>query len=93
MTRIAHVSAKLLNGRGVLERVRRVHVEEPAAVGAELLDGDLAGDRPAGDELLGAASTVSAAREAVEVLDHALAHEHDREDERQRQQDRGPWCG
>ena len=55
MTRIAQVSTKLLNGAGVLERVRRVHVEEPAAVRAELLDRDLARGRAAGDELLGAA--------------------------------------
>ena len=40
--------------RGVLERVRGVDVEEAATVGAELLDGDLARDRPAGD-LLGRA--------------------------------------
>ncbi len=37
--------------RGVLERVGGVHVEEAAAVGAELLDRDLARDRPARDLL------------------------------------------
>ena len=39
--------------RRVLERVRGVHVEEPASVGAELLDGDLARGRPERDRLLG----------------------------------------
>ena len=38
--------------RGVLERVRRVHIEEAAAVRAELLDSDLAGDGAAGEDLL-----------------------------------------
>ena len=39
--------------RRVLERVRRVHVEESAAVGAELLDGDLGRRGPDGQDLLG----------------------------------------
>src|SRR5258707_400438 len=38
----------------ILERVRRVGVEEAAAVGAEHLDGDRRGDRADRDGLLGA---------------------------------------
>ena len=53
MTRIAQSLDEVVERRRVLERVGGVHVEEAAAVGAELLDGDLAGDRAAGDELLG----------------------------------------
>ena len=49
---------EVVERRRVLERVGGVDVEEPAAVGAELLDGDLAGRWAAGDELLLAASTV-----------------------------------
>ena len=58
--------------RRVLERVRRVDVEEPAAVRAEHLDRLLAGHRPAGDLLRGAGHRVHVG-EAVEVLDHARA--------------------
>jgi len=38
-------------GRGILERVRRVGIEEAAAIGAELLDRFLRGDRPHGEDL------------------------------------------
>ena len=38
--------------RGVLERVRRVGVEEAAAVGAQFLDRLLRSDRPQSDDLL-----------------------------------------
>ena len=38
--------------RRVLQRMRGVDVEEAAAVGAELLDGDLRGGRADGDGLL-----------------------------------------
>ena len=38
--------------RGILERMRRVDVEEAAAVGAQLLDGDLRGRRADGQHLL-----------------------------------------
>ena len=38
-------------GRGVLERMRRVGVEEAAAVGAQLLDGELRGHRTDRDGL------------------------------------------
>ena len=75
MMRIAHISMKLVIGVAVLERVRRVGVEEPAAVRAELLDGDLAGHRAAGDRLrdLGRDGGVDRRRlgEAAEVLHHA----------------------
>ena len=68
---------------GVLERVRGVGVEEAAAVGAELLDRLLAGDRAARDRpAVAAASTVVTSVGAVEVLDHAAGDEHDRRDER-----------
>ena len=39
--------------RRVLEGMGGIHVEEAAAIGAELLDRDLAGDRPERDGLLG----------------------------------------
>ena len=47
------ISNQFVQRRRVLERVRGVRVVEAAAVGAELLDGLLAGDRAAGDALLG----------------------------------------
>ena len=93
MTRIAHVSTKLLNGVEFSNGCDRVHVEEPAAVGAELLDRDLAGGRATRDQLLGRALDGVGRREAVEVLDDALAHEHEREHERERQQDAHRRCG
>src|SRR6266508_3876105 len=77
---------EVVERRGVLERVRRVHVEEPAAVGAQLLDGDLARRRAAGDQL-GRTLQCGHRGVTVEVLDHALAHEPEREQERHRQQD------
>ena len=101
--------------RRVLERVRRVDVEEAAAVRAELLDGDLRRRRTHRDELLRHGrrlrlrlSAVVEHRVAVgvlhrgrrrrrlnerhgavgiEVLDHALRDEDQREHQRQRQED------
>ena len=72
--------------RRVLERVRRVGVEEAAAVGAELLDGLLRGDRPLGDRLGGALERLDL-RGRVEVLDDALRDEQQRADDADRQQD------
>ena len=62
---------------GILERVGGVDVEEAAAVGAELLDRLLRGDRAARELGDGAA----------EGLQHALRDEQDRADDRDRQQD------
>ena len=70
----------------VLERMRGVGVEESAAVGPELLDALLRRDRASGDRL-GLARDRGHGLERVEVLDHALRHEHEREDERDRQED------
>ena len=69
----------------VLERVRRVGVEEATAVGAELLD-RLAGNGATGDHLR-AALDGGDLGEAVEVLDHALADQDQGEHEARRQQD------
>ena len=80
----------------VLERVRRVGVVGAAAVLAELLDRLLAGDRTAGDRLRGDLRRLVDGRRdgvAVEVLHDALAHEHDAEDERDRQQDAHDGAG
>ena len=57
ISRIASDLQEVRERRGVLEGMRRVGVEEAAAVGAELLDRLLRGDRPLGDGL-GAPSTV-----------------------------------
>jgi hypothetical protein len=64
-------------GRRVLERVAGVDVEEAAAVRAELLDGLLRGDWTARQVV----------DRAAQGLQHALRHEHDRADDRDRQQD------
>jgi hypothetical protein len=65
---------------GVLVRVGRVGVVEAAAVGAELLDRLLGGDRPAGQGLGGAADGGHLA-EPVEVLDNPPGHqEHAEQD-------------
>jgi hypothetical protein len=52
ISRIERQLEKFAERRRVLERVRRVDVEEPAAVGAELLDRDLRGRRPEREDLL-----------------------------------------
>ena len=51
MISTSSISKKLVNAGRVLERVRRVDVEEAAAVGAELLDHLLRGDRAHRDRL------------------------------------------
>ena len=66
--------------------MRGVGVVGTAAVLAQLLDRLLARDRAAGDRL-GDALDGGRVREAVEVLDDALAREQDRDDDRDRQQD------
>ncbi len=81
--------------RRVLERMRRVDVEEAAAVGAELLDRDLRGRRPHGQRLLGDRRAVGVGRGLdeghrlirFEVLHHALRDQRERQHERQGQQD------
>jgi hypothetical protein len=63
-----------------------VRVEEPTAVGAELLDRFLRGHRPHRDHLLGPFQ----GRDFLirrQVLQHALGDEDEREDEREGQQD------
>ena len=65
---------------GVLERHRAVDVEEPAAVGPEHLDDLLRGHRAERERL------VADLRVGRQVLDHALGDEHQRRDERDRQQ-------
>ena len=72
--------------RRVLERVRGVDVVEAAAVGAELLDDLLRGDRTAGDELRRTPERVHRGA-GGEVLHHAGGDEDDRADERDREQD------
>jgi hypothetical protein len=67
--------------------VRRVGVVKTAAVGAELLDHFLARDRPAGDGLLTARQSVDDLVVQVEVLDRPTGDQHDRTDDRDRQQD------
>ena len=52
--KIEIIWSEIRQRRRVLEGVRRVGVEEAAAIGAEHLDGDLRGDRAYGDGLLGA---------------------------------------
>ena len=89
ISRSAQISQEVGEPVGVLERVRGVGVEEAAAVGAELLDRLLRGDRAAGDRLLVIAvqSSRSTGRSivrcgvAVEVLHHALRHQDDGEHE------------
>jgi len=53
MIRISSISNQFRDRRGVLEGVRRVRVEEAAAVGAQLLDGLLRGDGTERDRLGG----------------------------------------
>ncbi len=69
----------------VLERVRGVRIEEPAAVRAELLDDLLRGNRSA-RQVLGVAGERRDLGEAVEVLHHAARDQYDRADDRDREQ-------
>ena len=77
----------------VLEREGGVDVEEAAAVGAELLDHLLRGDRALAEDLGAAGERVDDGGVA-EVLDHALGDEEEGADDRDRHQDveegRGP---
>ena len=70
----------------VLERVGGVGVEEAAAVGAQLLDPLLRGDRAVGDRLLRALERRDRLR-AVPRLRDALPDEDERADDGDRQQD------
>ena len=69
----------------VLERMGGVGVEEAAAIGAELLDRYLRGDRALRDRLLGAFER-RRVDVGAEVLRHALPDQAQRDDDRQRQQ-------
>ena len=73
-------------GVGVLERMRRIGVEEAAAVGAELLDDLLARHRPDRDGLLRAFQRRCVDR-AGQRLRHAERDEDQRADDRDRQQE------
>ncbi len=70
----------------VLEGVGAVGVEVASAVGAQLLDGLLRGDRAA-VPLLVAAHELADLVNAGEVLDGTAGHEHEGRDDRQRDQD------
>ena len=72
--------------RRALERVRRVGVEEAAAVGAELLDGFLRRDGPLRDGLRRAFDRLGDGV-GMEVLDDALRAQDERRDDRDRKQD------
>ena len=85
MARIAQSSIDVGPDVRVLVGMRGVDVEEAAAVGAELLDGDLAGDRALRDRLLGAFER-RRIDVGAEVLRHAERDERERHDDRQRQQ-------
>ncbi len=76
---------EVAEGRGVLERVRGVGVEEAAAVGAEHLDRHLARDGPERDRLLGAFERRRLGI-GTERLRDALPHEEQRVDGAERQQ-------
>ena len=94
MSRMASISRKLEIGRRVLEGMGRVGVEEAAAVGAQLLDGDLAGGRPDGDGLLRHDGRVRGPERLDQLgdrigtprLHHALRHEQQGPHQRERQQ-------
>ncbi|MNN34980.1 hypothetical protein D3C81_1488140 [compost metagenome] len=72
-------------GRGVFERVRRVDAEEAAAIGAQLLDGDLAGRRAERDGLV---TALQGQRVSVvgKGLWHALPDQQQRQHQAQGQQ-------
>jgi hypothetical protein len=65
--------------------VSRVDVEQPAAIGAPLLDRFLAGDREEGDDLVGAFQRLGGDA-GEETLRHAGGDERERRDDRDRQQ-------
>ncbi|MCY1407536.1 hypothetical protein D9M71_228400 [compost metagenome] len=78
-------------GRRVLERVRRVDAEEAAAIGAQLLDGDLAGRRAQRDGLVSPLQG-QGLDVMTEGLRHALPDQQQSQQQAQRQQavERGP---
>ena len=79
-------STKLPSGPAPSNGMRGVHVEEPAAVRAELFDRDLGRDRPASDRLVEPLDPVRDGR-ARERLHDALGDDHDGDDHREGQQD------
>jgi hypothetical protein len=62
----------------ILERMCRLGVVEAAAVAGDQLDGFLAGDRSAGDGLLGTVQRGDDLVVQVEILDYAAGQQHDR---------------
>ena len=82
--------------RRILERVRRVRVEESTAIRAELLDRDLAGRGSERNRLFGHGRVRGRDRDRLqkrhgaigrEALHHTLADQNDGQQQRQRQQD------
>ena len=92
---MATISTKFDSGVGILKRMRGVDVEEPAAVGAELLDDDLRRGRPNGDMLLRHGLSVRIRCRLKQRnrlvrpkrLHDALRHQQQGPNQRQRQQD------
>ena len=71
----------------VLVRMRGVGIQKAAAVGAELLDALLGGDRAHGQGLGAARLDGGHVLISAEVLDHPLRDEHERQQHRDGQQD------
>ena len=86
MIRISSSSTKLVMPLAFSNGVGAVDVEEAAAVGPQLLDRLLRGDRAEGQCLRPTGDRVEDLR-AVEGLDHALGDEHQGSEEGDRQQD------
>ena len=86
MTKMRNIARKFVSRRRILEGVRAVRVEEAAAVGAELLDGFLRGDRALRDRLRAGPSSRRHDVVRLEVLDDSLRDEHQRDDDADGQQ-------
>jgi len=67
-------------GTRVLERVRRVHAEKAAAVGAQLLDRNLAGSRAQRDHLI-----CTLQGDGIDVMGEGLRHALPDQKQRQHQ--------
>jgi len=77
MTSNRKISIQFVQVGRILERMRGVGVEEAAAVGAEFLDGFLAGHRPTGDWSAAHRQGVDDLVVQVEVLDRAARDQDD----------------
>jgi hypothetical protein len=86
-TQQEHYRQKVGEAGRILERARTVRVEEPATVGAQLLDGFLGGDRPTRDDLSDAVQGIVDMCRSGKSLNGPLSHEYDREHECERKQD------